>query len=152
MIHLKLLIEIDPLICLKLPSVIRFSTSTINLKELEYAPDYIQQKIREVFPKENDRRFWFSRLETIMENNAKATDLIQKHNGLLPEGTIIRQALHDFVFQAQEFGDIWRKIESDSMALTGSNPNTDLYSDKYPTNLDKELIDEIARWTEAVNA
>ena len=47
-------------------------TSTINLRELEYAPDYIQQKIREVFPMENDRRFWFSRLETIMENNEKA--------------------------------------------------------------------------------
>jgi len=126
-------------------------TSMINLEELEYAPDYIQRRIREVFPVENDRRFWFSRLETIIENNRKATDIIQEHSGLLPEGNV-RKALNDFVFHAQAFQDIWRKIESNIPPAMGRDPNTDLYSEKYPANLDRELMDEIAKWTGVVNA
>ena len=125
--------------------------SRFDLKSLEPAPDYIRQRIYQCTPDEQERKFWFSRLETLIENNDQAIELIQAHIGLLPD-TDLSKSLGGYMSHAEAFSDIWRKIKSDDPLPPGLNPSAVLYADQYPLTLDRELVDEIVNCRKIINA
>ena len=117
-------------------------TQEIDLKALEYAPDNIQEKFNKLDDNNPVKRKWNSRIETIIDNNDRVINLIWSNIGFM-KSKDLKEKCEKFIFHAQEFNDIWKRIRSGSKLEPGRDPNTDLLGRKYPKGLDRLLQREI---------
>jgi hypothetical protein len=117
-------------------------TEDIDLKKLEYAPDYIQRKYKNLDDTNPLKRLWRSRFETLMENNQRAIQSINANIGYV-ENKELKAELEEFISHAQKFNDIWRMIPADEEIKPGIDIHCDLMGEKYPDKLDSLLEQEI---------
>ena len=110
-------------------------TKELNLRELEYAPDYIQNRVRSLPEEHPMRRLWLARIRTLIENNQWSIELIRVNSVKISDPDL-KRALADFVAHAQAFNDIWRAIQAEEQIRSGVNRTVDLYSERYPAVLD----------------
>ena len=120
------------------------STKDLDLRGLEYAPDYIQQEWNKLDDSDSIQQYRINQVQTLISNNEHAIRAIRDN---LPkvENDRLKRSLEEFATQAQDFDNIWRKITSATDIEPGRNPNTALLSDEYPKELDRLLQEEIDR-------
>ena len=117
-------------------------TEDIDLKELEYAPDYIQEKYRSLEDANPLKRLWRSRFETLIENNQIVIQSISENSGYV-KNKELKAELEKFTYHAQQFNDIWRLVPADQEIETGIDTHSDLMGENYPEKLDSLLDQEI---------
>ena len=117
-------------------------TKDIDLKALEYAPDYIQLEFNKLDDSNPIKQIWALRIETLLSNNEIAIKLITSNIGLIKNNEL-KEELENFIYHAQQFIDIWKMITSAIQIEPGVNPHTTLIGPKYPANLDILLQKEI---------
>lgn len=120
-------------------------TREIDLKALEYAPDYVQKKFNELDDSNPIKKLWISRIKTLLSNNEMAINLTISNIGIV-KNKRLKTELDSFISHAQKFNDIWKLIPSNTPIEPGVDAHIDLIGKKYPKDLDSLLQKEIDRY------
>ncbi len=121
-------------------------TEDQTLKNLEYAPDYLQ----EYFSKLDDPRkiMWLQRINLLHHENSKAISLYEKNVGKITNPKLNKACL-DFKYHAEKWKSVWDAIFSNQDIREIFSTN-DLIAPKFPKDLDSLLEEEIKKVKESL--
>jgi len=117
-------------------------TQDQEFRNLEYAPDYLQQHFSALPDTDSRKLAWQALIESVLEDNRHAVALIQKNAGNILRNDF-RGACDDFVHHAKTWEAIWRSVLGtepvpDSMWGAGR-----LLAPAFPESMDSLLSLEI---------
>lgn len=117
-----------------------------RLSKLEFAPDYVQQELhRGMSPDDPRRVIWRAEIARLMNENAKAIDLVERHIGRV-DNSQLRTRLEDFKTHALDWQAMWAAILNPDPALASGYIGTGrLETEPFPEGLDQLLEHEISR-------
>lgn len=117
-------------------------TEDVQLRQLEYAPDYLQQHFAALPPEDFRRVAWKTLIDGVIEDNKRAKTLIQaNHNKIhAPE---LRQRCFDFISHADSWAALWRATLSDTPVPDTARGARQLSAPPFPEGLDSLLAQEI---------
>lgn len=114
-------------------------TSDIELKRLEFAPDYVQQRFQSLPPDDARRVYWKLVVNNIFESNEVIIRLI-RDKGFHILHDDLRKKCESFIEQAILWKSLWTSaFESNTPAQQGG----DLLTPRFPESMDASLKAEI---------
>ena len=116
-----------------------------RLRQLEFAPDYVQQALHASLDPDDPRRvIWRAEISRLMDENGKAVELVERHLGRV-EREELRSSLEDYKRHALDWQAMWQAVlDPDPELVEGYRGAGRLETEPFPTELDALLEEEIA--------
>jgi hypothetical protein len=117
-------------------------TDDEKLKNLEFAPDLLQQYFSNLPDTDPRKQLWNDRIGRLMKGNKKAVDLIEQYRGKIVTAEFW-DACADFVYHANKWEDLWISIMGKTTIVGSGFTQKDLIAPEFPDSLEPALKREI---------